>query len=216
MKNWKNLNKELIYNTIVKRDISNPKIIEAIQNTPRHLFIPEQFRDYAYGDHPVPIGFGQTISQPFIVAYMIEQLEPSTDCKVLEVGTGSGYNAAVLSQLVKEIHTIEIIPELKDKAEKTINSLHIKNVFIYNGDGSRGLVEKAPFDRIIVTAAAPSIPESLIEQLKIDGIMIIPVDAGIYDILKKVEKKNDGLHITDLISCTFVPLLGRNGFNNNI
>lgn len=214
-RNWKELQERLIENYILKRGIKDKRIIESMRKVPRHLFIPDGERniEMAYEDVPLPIGYGQTISQPYMVAYMLLELELTKESKVLEIGTGSGYNAALLGLLAKEVYTVETIPELSKRAEKTIKSLGIKNIRFFVGDGSLGLPEFAPYDRIIVTCSAPHIPDPLLEQLSKDGIMIIPVNEGYYDMLKKVLKHKDGkIEVIDLTPCAFVPMRGKYGF----
>ncbi len=167
----------------------------------------------SYSDHPVPIGFDQTISQPYMVAYMLDELEVLPHHRVLEIGTGSGYNAALLSRLAKEVYTVEYVPELAERAIDNLKALGIKNVRVFVGDGSLGLLEYAPFDRIIVTCSAPSIPDTLVSQLGQHGIMVIPVNEGYYDMLKKIRKhKNGKIEVHDLVPCAFVRMRGKYGF----
>ena len=158
--------------------INDRRVLAAFESIPRHLFVPEEARMGAYDDRPHPIGFGQTISQPFIVAYMTQLLELTGTERVLEVGTGSGYQAAILSRLAREVHTLELIPDLAERAVQTLTDLEITNVFIHIADGSQGWIESAPYDAIIVAAAAPRVPESLLEQLADHGRMILPVGEG--------------------------------------
>ncbi len=212
---WKNLLERLIKETIVNRGIKDKRVLNAIRNVPRHLFVPggEEHPEIAYSDHPLPIGYGQTISQPYMVGYMLKELEVTSQSRVLEIGTGSGYNAALLGLLAKEVFTIEYVPQLAERAKKTLEKLGINNVKVFAGDGSSGLLEYAPYDRIIVTCSAPHIPEALPDQLNLTGIMIIPVNEGYYDMLKKVIKHKDGsIEIFDLIPCAFVPMRGKYGF----
>lgn len=215
-KSWKELLERLIEETVVKRGIKDKRILDALRKIPRHLFIPSLSDgdiEFAYGDYPIPIGYGQTISQPYIVAYMLNELELTKDSKVLEIGTGSGYNAALLGLLAKEVFTVEYVPELAERARRVIESLGISNVRVFIGDGSLGLIDHAPYDRIIVTCAAPQIPDSLVKQLAIGGVMVIPVNEGYYDMLKKVKKySGNKLEVYDLMSCAFVPMKGKYGF----
>ncbi len=185
----------------------DPSIEEALDKTPREKFIPSYQRDYAYENRPLSIGYGQTISQPYIVALMTQLLSPTKEQKILEVGTGSGYQAAILSHLVKEVHSIEIIPQLAKRAKKTISKLGYQNIFITIGDGHDGISEEAPFDGIIVTAAADHIPPPLIKQLKVGGKMIIPV-GGVFQIqnLILVEKTSEGVKSKNILPVRFVPL----------
>ena len=153
----------MVKNQIAARGVRNPEVLAALRAVPRELFIPQSVRSQAYEDHPLPIGFNQTISQPFIVGVMTELLDPKKNHRVLEIGTGSGYQAAILSRLVRELYSIEIVPELARSAAETLSRLGFRNVAVLEGDGYRGLPEKAPFDRIILTAAPPEIPEELVD-----------------------------------------------------
>tara|TARA_B100000700_G_C15046986_1_gene858413 strand:- start:1319 stop:1924 length:606 start_codon:yes stop_codon:yes gene_type:complete len=165
----------MLEDQIIARGIKSQAIIDAMLEIDRHMFVPDHQKKNAYSDRPLPIGYNQTISQPYIVAYMTEKLKVERNHKVLEIGTGSGYQAAILSKLCKDVYTIEIIPELAQIASKALIAQDFNNIFFKTGDGYNGWVEEAPFDRIIVTAAPDKIPEKLIDQLKPDGRMIIPV-----------------------------------------
>ncbi len=165
----------MLEDQIIARGIKSQAIIDAMLEIDRHMFVPDHQKKNAYSDRPLPIGYNQTISQPYIVAYMTEKLKVERNHKVLEIGTGSGYQAAILSKLCKEVYTIEIIPELAQIASKALTGQDFNNIFFKTGDGYNGWVEEAPFDRIIVTAAPDKIPEKLIDQLKPDGRMIIPI-----------------------------------------
>jgi protein-L-isoaspartate(D-aspartate) O-methyltransferase len=191
------------------RDIRNPRVLAVMGKVPRHEFVPAALRAQAYEDGPLPIGYGQTISQPFIVAFMTEQLEPQPDDRVLEVGTGSGYQAAVLAELVKEVNTIEIIPELARRAEADLNRLGYTNVHVRAGDGYQGWPEAAPFDAIIVTCAPEAVPPPLIAQLKDGGRMIIPVGARGYQELVLLRKNGDRLETRAVLPVRFVPMTGK-------
>ena len=185
----------------------DPEILQVMRATPRHEFIPEEYRDLAYADRPVPIGYGQTISQPFIVALMTDLLEVEPGDKVLEIGTGSGYQAAVLSPLVGEVRTIEIVPELGERAGGVLEELDYENVATKIADGYYGWPEAAPYDAIVVTAAASHIPPPLVEQLKVGGRMVIPVGGPFAaQHLMLVEKQPDGSVTTrQLLPVQFVP-----------
>lgn len=165
----------MLEDQIIARGIKSQAIIDAMLEIDRHMFVPDHQKKNAYSDRPLPIGYNQTISQPYIVAYMTEKLKVERNHKVLEIGTGSGYQAAILSKLCKYVYTIEIIPELAQVASKALTDQGFNNISFKTGDGYNGWVEEAPFDRIIVTAAPDKIPEKLIDQLKPDGRMIIPV-----------------------------------------
>ena len=190
------------------RDHIDPKVLAVMADLPRHEFVPDDQRAYAYDDRPLPIGYGQTISQPFIVALMTDMLEIGPDDVVLEVGTGSGYQAAVLARLVGEVHTIEIIPGLAETAEQRLARQGFGNVLTYVGDGYYGVEDAAPFDAIVVSAAASHVPPPLIAQLRPGGRMIIPVGGGFaLQHLMLVEKDAEGrVHTRQTLPVTFVPL----------
>ena len=176
---------------ILSREIKDERVIAAMKNTPRHLFVPDNVKRYAYEDRPPPIGHSQTISQPYIVALMTELLELKEDEKVLEIGTGSGYQAAILAQLAGEVYSIEIVEALAKSSKKLLADLKYGNVTVIHGDGYQGLPSQAPFDKIIITAAPPEIPEKLVEQLKKGGIMVLPV-GELYQELLVINKEQDG------------------------
>jgi len=194
----------------IGRDRLDARVMAAMKNVPRHQFIPEESRYAAYVNGPVAIGHGQTISQPYIVALMTDLLKPSADDVILEVGTGSGYQAAVLSHLVKKVYSIEIVAALAQEAAERLKRLHYANIEVRSGDGYLGWREHAPFEGIIVTAAAPTIPPPLIEQLKPGGNMVIPVGSPFgRQVLSVVSKDDSGHTVTNkLISVAFVPLTG--------
>jgi protein-L-isoaspartate(D-aspartate) O-methyltransferase len=190
------------------RDITSERVLEAMRTVPRHLFIPEAQRREAYGDYPLSIGHGQTISQPYIVAFMTQALDVRPGDRVLEIGTGSGYQAAVLGELVKEVYTIEIIDPLAARARETLASLGYRNVHVRAGNGYQGWPEQAPFDRVIVTAAPEDVPPALVEQLKIDGIIAIPV-GDIWQELRVMRKTAKGLETLATLPVRFVPMTGK-------
>ncbi len=197
---------EMVKQQIAERGIKDASTLTALRKVPRHLFVPKSIIDDAYDDRPLPIGFGQTISQPYIVAYMTEIVRPQAAHRVLEIGTGSGYQAAVLAEIVKEVYTIEIIDTLSRQAQNRLSKMNYKNITVKTGDGYYGWKEKSPFDAIIVTAAAEHIPPSLIEQLKEGGRMIIPVGSPfMVQQLTLVEKKNGKPHTNSLLPVRFVP-----------
>jgi protein-L-isoaspartate(D-aspartate) O-methyltransferase len=201
--------KRMVEEQLRGRDIEDPKVLAAMEKVPRHLFVPEVLRFQAYADHPLPIGSGQTISQPYIVALMTQLAEVEPDDVVLEIGTGSGYQAAVLSEIVREVYTIEIVPELADTARTRLRDLGYKNVTVLTGDGYLGWKEKAPFDAILVTAAPPEVPPPLVEQLAPGGILVIPVGPeGHLQSLLRIQKAEDGSTVTrDILPVVFVPLV---------
>jgi protein-L-isoaspartate(D-aspartate) O-methyltransferase len=197
---------EMVEKQLKTRDIKSSAVLDAMNNVPRHLFVPENLQSRAYDDSPLPIGFSATISQPYIVAYMTEQLAPFLGMRVLEIGTGSGYQAAVLAELGCEVYTIEFVKELAERARKALAAF--KNVKERHGNGFEGWQEEAPFDAIIVTAAPNHVPEKLIGQLKDGGKMIIPVGENhAIQFLKLIEKRDGGLIIKDLLPVVFVPMV---------
>ncbi|MBU0683344.1 MAG: protein-L-isoaspartate(D-aspartate) O-methyltransferase [Candidatus Omnitrophica bacterium] len=191
---------------IKARGVNATNVLSAMEKVDRHLFVPQAFRENAYLDSPLPIGYGQTISQPYIVAYMTEQIKPQKNMRVLEIGTGCGYQAAVLAEIVKEVYTIEILAPLAEAAKKRLKLLGYNNVTVECADGYKGLPEYAPFDAIIVTAAPPEIPEELIEQLKIGGKMIVPVGTS-FQQLYLIERTEEGTKQQVLLPVRFVPMV---------
>ena len=199
----------MVREQIEERGVRDPEILRVMRETPRHLFVPEALRSQAYEDHPVPIGYGQTVSQPYIVGLMTELLEPHKDARVLEIGTGSGYQAAVLAPLVRHVYTMEIVRELAESSAALLKKLGYRNITVRWGDGYRGWPEEAPFDRIIVTAAPPKLPKALLEQLKPGGKLVAPVGSSILgQDLIVVEKTRDGkLRRRSVIPVMFVPMV---------
>jgi len=196
-----------------RRGIRDLRVLDAMGRVPRHEFVAEQFRSQAYDDHPIPIGGGQTISQPFIVARMLEVLSLAASDVVLEIGTGSGYQTALLSELTEQTYSVERSESLAKAAQGTLTRLGYTNIEISTGDGSAGLPEKGPFDAIIVSAAAPQIPPALAEQLReAGGRMIIPVGPSHSQELLLVRKRNGNSDVTRLEPCRFVPLIGAQGY----
>lgn len=194
--------------TLRSNGVSNPAVLKAMEATPRDAFLEGIFKERAYEDRPLPIGRGQTISQPTVVAKMTEALELHNRCKVLEVGTGSGYQAAILSKLVRRVYTIERHRPLARAARALFQKLDLGNITVVTGDGSLGLPEQAPFDRILVTAAAEDLPTNLLAQLKPGGIMVLPVgQTDTVQSMIKVVKTDNGLEYTELGDVRFVPLL---------
>lgn len=199
--------KRMVENQIKARGVSDQRVLDAMSNVQRHLFVPENLQNRAYEDEPLPIGYGQTISQPYIVAYMTEQIDLDESEKVLEIGTGSGYQAAVLGEIAKQVYTIEIVPELAVRAAGILQELGYHNVSVRTGDGYLGWPEAAPFDAIIVTAAPAHIPQPLIDQLKIGGHMIIPVGEFSQDLIL-LERTEEGIEQKRKIPVRFVPMTG--------
>jgi len=211
MKDWKEEADRMVRDQILRRGVTNPKVLEAMRRVPRHLFVPSHLRFSAYTDQPLPIGQGQTISQPYIVAYMTECLDPKPSDRILEVGTGSGYQATVLAELGCEVFSIEIREKHAKQAAARLNELGYSKVHIRLGNGVEGWSEEAPFDGIIVTAAANEIPKKLVEQLKPGGRMVIPVgDSFFSQDLVLVEKLESGKTVSrSLIAVRFVPLVDK-------
>lgn len=209
---FKKLRKSMVLNQISNRDIRDSKILEAFENVPRHQFVPDGQKSLAYQDCPLPIGKGQTISQPFIVALMTESLELRAGMKVLEVGTGSGYQAAILSYLGVQVYSIECIKSLGLVSKNLFERLGY-NIEIKIGDGTCGWIENSPYDRIIVTAAAPKTPIALIDQLKAGGKLVIPVGEKYVQDLMVINKETESeINEKNICSCRFVPLVGRYGY----
>jgi protein-L-isoaspartate(D-aspartate) O-methyltransferase len=184
--------KRMVSEQIEGRGIRSPDVLGVMRATPRHLFVPAGVRSMAYADHPLPIGYGATISQPYIVALMTELLGPNKKQRVLEIGTGSGYQAAILAQLAAKVYTVEIVPELAQSAARTLRELGYSNVTVRQGDGYKGWPEEAPFDGIIVTAAPPEVPQTLIAQLSKGGRLVAPLGSTWIQELTLIEKKADG------------------------
>lgn len=207
----------MVKDQLAARGIRDPRVLEAMTEVPRHEFVPQAVRSLAYADGPLPIGQGQTISQPFIVAFMTEVLELNKDDTVLEVGTGSGYQAAILGKIAKEVYTIEIVPALAESAQKLLEKLRFENVHARQGDGYLGWPEKAPFDAIIVTCAPDHVPEPLVHQLKEGGRLVIPIgEQGGVQQLVLLRKKDGKILQENKLDVRFVPMTGKatNGLTN--
>ena len=205
---FEKLRNNMVEEQLKTRNIRSEAVLDAMRTVPRHLFVPKNLQSYAYNDSPLPIGLQQTISQPYIVAFMTEQLEPAAGMKILEIGTGSGYQAAILAYLGCEVYTIELLEELAARAEKVLTELHFNNVKIQCGNGYFGWPEEAPFDAVIVTAAPDAIPEKLVEQVKTGGKIILPVGpVNSLQSLKLITKKDAGLHEKTLLPVMFVPMV---------
>lgn len=198
----------MVAEQVASRGIEDPRVLEAMRRVPRHRFVPESCQDDAYADHPLPIGHGQTISQPYIVAFMTEALRLRGGEKVLEIGTGSGYQAAVLAELGCEVYTMEIVEPLAREAGERLRALGYERVHVRAGDGYRGWPEAAPFDAVIVTAAPDHVPQPLVEQLMPGGRLVLPV-GDLWQELVLVEKTADGTVQRDLLPVRFVPMTGK-------
>jgi protein-L-isoaspartate(D-aspartate) O-methyltransferase len=192
-----------------RQGVTNTEVLSAIETTPRELFVPDIFQDRAYDNNALPIAAGQTISQPYVVAFMTDALELTLRHRVLEIGTGSGYQSAILAKLVKRVFTVERHPSLLREAEQRFRKLRLINIDTLVGDGMRGWPEQAPFDRIVITAAArENLPEQLLNQLAVKGLMVIPIDrGGDGQVLVRIKRTSQGFHSTDLLPVRFVPLL---------
>lgn len=202
----------MVEEQIAQRGLGEPRLLAAFRDVPRHLFIPEESRFAAYDDHPVPIGFGQTISQPYIVALMTHLLALNGNERVLEIGTGSGYQAAILAHLAHDIHSMELVPELKLRAENILRGLNLVNVHVHEGDGSCGWIEAAPYSGIIVAAAAPEVPKPLLEQLTDGGRLVIPIGGQGLQVLEVWSRCGSEFSRRAITSVAFVPLRGSLGW----
>jgi protein-L-isoaspartate(D-aspartate) O-methyltransferase len=211
---YKDLRKVMVRDQLVPRGISDPNVLRAMEDIPRHLFVDPAQQQLAYDDSALPTADGQTISQPYMVAIMTELLELHGNEKVLEIGTGSGYQAAILATLGSEVYTIERFEDLAGKAAERFRTLDYANIYVKAGDGTLGWPEEAPFDRIIITAGAPEIPAPLIEQLGPQGILVAPVGGRYSQQLVKLEKTKEGLRRTFHTPCVFVPLVGAFGWQD--
>ena len=209
---YQRLREEMVRQQIAARGISDPAVLEAMRKIPRHVFVSEALRDQAYGDFPLPIGEQQTISQPYIVAEMTQALQLTREDRVLEIGTGSGYQAAILGEIAYRVYTIERIRALYLQARRLFDELRLFNVVTRYGDGSKGWEEESPFDAIIVTAGAPRIPATLLNQLAVGGRLVAPVGNQHSQDLIKVVKDKTGIRQSNLGGCRFVKLVGEHGW----
>jgi protein-L-isoaspartate(D-aspartate) O-methyltransferase len=203
----------MIHDQIRSRGVFDERVLAVIEAVPREMFLPKEQSGLAYEDRALPVGFGQTISQPYIVAYMTEQLEVRPESRVLEVGTGTGYQTAILARLAAQVYSVERITELAQRARGILAMLGIANATITVGDGSRGLPSAQPFDRIIVTAAAPKVPDALSSQLADGGLMIVPVGGANEQTIVRVERFGTRLIETPMLACRFVKLIGEEGWD---
>ena len=203
---------EMVKQQIAARGLRDPRLLAAFESAPRHLFVSKEYRHHAYADGPLPIGYSQTISQPYIVAFMTHLLELTGGERFLEVGTGSGYQAAILSHLAAEVHTVEIVPELSAQAQKTLAELGCDNIHCHLADGSLGWLDAAPYDAVIVTAAAPSAPKPLLGQLTEGGRLVLPVGNRGYQELEIWRNVDGEFTCRSSLGVAFVPLLGEHGW----
>lgn len=203
---------QMVERQIAARGVRDPRVLEALREVPRHLFVPEDQKPHAYEDRALPIASGQTISQPYMVAIMTELLAAEPHHRVLEIGTGSGYQTAILSRLSRHVITIERHPQLARMAEQVCSALGLINVDVRVGDGTEGLSGDAPFDRILVTAGAPSIPEALKQQLSDGGRLVLPVGPSGYQHLTVLDRFGNSFEQQEHEACVFVPLIGRHGW----
>ncbi len=211
---YQRLRNEMVTKQIIARGISDPRVLSAMRSVPRHLFVSEAMMDQAYGDYPLPIGEQQTISQPYIVAEMTQALQLTPEDRVLEIGTGSGYQAAILSHIVFRVYTIERIYSLYVRTRKLFDQLRYHNIVTRYSDGTTGWKDESPFDAIMVTAGAPEIPTVLVNQLAVGGRMVIPVGDRHSQDLIKLFRDQQGIHQTNLGGCRFVKLIGEHGWGD--
>jgi protein-L-isoaspartate(D-aspartate) O-methyltransferase len=202
------MRERMVETQIRARDVQNAAVLQAMRRVPRHLFVPEHERPFAYDDRPLPIGRGQTISQPYIVAYMTEALQLEPSHTVLEIGTGSGYQAAVLAEIARQVYSIEIVPDLAESARLALAQAGYQNVEVRTGNGYLGWPDRAPFDRIIVTAAPPEIPQALVDQLAVGGVMVVPVGTA-YQEMVIITRTPDGVTQKRTIEVRFVPMVSK-------
>lgn len=198
----------MVRRQIAGRGLRDPDVLGAMRSVPRHEFVPPEYLDGAYADRPLPIGHDQTISQPYIVAYMTDALQLGPDDRVLEVGTGCGYQTAVLAEIAREVFSIEIVPELARRAARTLRALGYGNVRVIAGDGRRGWPGAAPFDAIVLTAAPPEVPPALLDQLADGGRLVAPVGGGLSQTIRRWRRRGAALDVEDLIAVRFVPMTG--------
>lgn len=213
MNKYEHERKKMVKTQIVRRGLQEPRLLTAFESVPRHRFVPQEYRYAAYDDCPLPIGFSQTISQPYIVALMTDLLKLKGNERVLEIGTGSGYQAAILGMMANEIHTVEFLPELATQADKTLKELGMDNVHVHIGDGSLGWPDCAPYTGILVAAAAPQVPKALLEQLEDGGRLVLPIGGRGMQNLEVWEKKGEKFNNKIETVVAFVPLRGEQGWD---
>lgn len=210
-----NLRNRMVTEQIISRGVHDERVLEALRRVPRHLFVPDEYANIAYSDSPLPIGHGQTISQPYIVALMTELLELEGEENVLEVGTGSGYQAALLAFLARQVHTIERHAELADKADEVLMRLGLTNVMVHVGDGSLGIPKYAPYQAIMITAAAPRVPQPIFDQLDEGGRLVLPEGGAGGQLLDRWRKQGEKYHQEHIAPVAFVPLRGQHGWRDD-
>lgn len=215
MDKYQSARERMVARQLRSRDIDDPRVLEAMRTVPRHLFVPEEAREHAYADGPLRLEQGQTISQPYIVALMTQLLELTGEERVLEIGTGSGYQAAVLSRLAASVHSVERIHELAEHAQKVLRELGFGNVEVHEGDGSAGYPPAAPYEGIIVTAAAPEVPAPLQEQLADGGRLVVPVGSQSGQMLERWTRAGEDFRRERIAPVAFVPLLGEHGWDSD-
>jgi protein-L-isoaspartate(D-aspartate) O-methyltransferase len=212
LRQYENERRRMVHEQLLTRGIRDQRVLDAMDRMPRELFVPPDLVQFAYEDRALPIAAGQTISQPLIVAYMTEQLDVRPDSRVLEIGTGSGYQTAILASLARHVYSVERIAELRQQAERTLSFLEFHNITFHTGDGTMGLRQFAPYDRIMVTAAAPSVPQSLVDQLVGGGRMVLPVGGAAEQTITRVDKIGDRVTEIPRLACRFVKLIGEEGW----
>jgi protein-L-isoaspartate(D-aspartate) O-methyltransferase len=206
----------MVSDQIKRRGLNNPRLLQAFRTVPRHQFVPSELEREAYADYPLQIGHGQTISQPYIVALMTSLLGLEGNEKVLEIGTGSGYQAAILAQMAKTVHTVECLPDLAENAQKTLHQLKYQNIYVHQGDGSNGWIDDAPYQGILVTAASPEPPQPLLDQLDENARLIIPIGPPGEQQLQVWQRENGSFSFEAIIPVVFVLLRGKYGWKNPI
>ncbi len=204
---WERRRRAMVEEQIISRGVKDPLVLRAMRTVPRHKFVPPSLENAAYDDSPLPVGFGQTISQPYIVAVMTELLNIDKDSRVLEIGTGTGYQTAVLAEICRHVFSVEVIPELAERAERTLRAMGYKNISIKTGDGFYGWPEEAPFDGIILTAAPEEVPYDLLQQITDRGRMVLPVGPQWSQMLVVIERNGDDFKKKDIFPVRFVPMV---------
>ena len=197
----------MVEKQLIRRGITEPKVLEAFRKIPRHLFVPPNLESHAYEDYPLTIGFEQTISQPYMAALMTQCLAPEPHSRILEIGTGSGYQTAILAELAGSVHTVERLQELSKQAEERLKPFGYSNIFFKCGDGSFGWNDYSPYDRILVSCASRTIPPALLSQLNREGLLVIPLGGGMSQVLTVVRKYQDTIETKEICGCAFVPLI---------